>query len=79
MIQENVYFLQREKKNTAQCTLSWQTLKELTGPYKSPSERRVSDKVKVIKSAEYIMNKTMPAHRIYTTDFTDCWCVSLCK
>lgn len=82
------FFLQRErerKKNTAQWTLSWQTLKELTGPNKSPSERLVSDKVKVIKRAEYIMNKTTPVHNIlnliYTADFVDfrSVAVSFCK
>lgn len=81
MISEHwIFFLPGEKKkklnrNTAQWTLSWQTLKELTGPNKSPLERLVSDKVKVIKSPEYIMNKTTSAHSvlnfIYTTDFID--------
>lgn len=82
-----LFFLQRERerKKTAQWTLSWQTLKELTGPNKSPSERLVSDKVKVIKRAEYIMNKTTPVHNIlnliYTADFVDFWsvAVSFCK
>ena len=75
----------KESTNTAQWTLSWQTLKELTGPNKSPSERLVSDKVKVIKSAEYIMNKTTPArcvlNLIHTTDFRDfsSAAVSICK
>lgn len=80
------FFKERERStNTAQWTLSWQTLKQFTGPNKSPSEQLVSDKVKVIKRAEYIMNKTTPVHSIlnliYTAGLVDFWSVvvSFCK
>lgn len=66
--------------NTAQWALSWQTLKELTGPNKSPVGRLVSDKVKVIKRAQHIMNKTTAGADVqnltYTPDFVDFWSVT---